>query len=237
MKHTLTLLKLAAVCFLSSAALAADDAVEQAVKRLAESGGYEWKSNLILPGGPKKAVAIEGRYNLTQGVHLKLTVEGQTVEVAARDNVLVASAGDEWKPAKKFTRSDKIHTALRGLIGFILPHHELESIVSNWRNVRKQDDGSYQGTADLSSARKLLEPLLKQGAQSFSAGNASLKASVWLEAGLPVKCQLEFSFSGSGLLRSQSTQLIVLTTLSNIGSTSVTMPPEAELALQAAKKP
>jgi hypothetical protein len=241
MKLILKLLCLAAPTLACSSALAADDEVEMAVKRLAESGSYEWKSDLHLPGGQKQAVSIEGRYNFSQGVHLKLQLGEKALEVASRDGVVVASTGEEWKPAKKFTRSDTIQSALRSLIEFTLPHHQLESIVDKWRNVKKQDDGSYQGTADVTSAKKMLTSMLKQGGQignANSAESASLKATLWLEGGLPVKSLLEFQGSGGGGIRAgQDMKASVLTTFSNIGNTTVKLPPEAEAAILAAKKP
>ncbi len=238
MNNKLKFLSLAAGFLLVPSAFAEDDAVQLAVKRLAESGSYEWKSDLQLPTGQKQAVVIEGRYNFSQGVHVKLNMGEKTLEVAARDGVIVASIGEEWKPANKFTRSDPIHTALRGLIDFALPHHTLETIVSKWRNVKEQDDGSFQGNADFKAANEVLATVLMQGSQSSGAKSASLRATVWLETGLPQKYLLEFSASkGGSILGGQGIKVNALTTLANIGSTTVMLPPEAEAALQAAKKP
>ena len=241
MKSFSKLLCLAAITLSYSSAWAANDAVEQAVKHLAESGSYEWKSELHIASGQNKPASIVGRYNFNQGLHLKLTLDEKTLEVAARDGVVVASTGDEWKPLKKFTRSDPVQAALRGLIDFTLPHRELESLIRKWRNVREQDDGSYQGLADVTSAKKMLGAVLQQAGKSANAKNgidsASLKVSIWLEADLPVKTLMELIGGGSGILGGQGSKANVITTLSNIGSTIVTLPPEAETAIQAAKQP
>lgn len=233
--------RLSLLCFVASALIptashAKDDTVEVAVKRLAESGSYEWRTEIRMPLGPNRRLpVIEGKYSFAQGAHLKLGVGDKVVEVAAKDGAVVAKIDEDWKPAKKFTRSDQVQEALRGLIAFRLPHQELESLVARWRTVRKQDDGSYEGVADASTAGKILATASKQGSLPPGMQLSVLKVRVWLENGLPGKYALEFSTSAGGIVR-QPMSFSVLTTLSNVGSTNFALPPEAIAALQTAPK-
>ena len=232
----LTLLCLAAAALMPTSASAKDDAVEMAVKRLAESGSYEWRTEIRMPLGPNQLLpVIEGKYSFAQGAHLKLGVGDKVVEVAAKDGAVVAKIDEDWKPAKKFTRSDQIQEALRGLTAFKLPHQELESLVARWRTVRKQDDGSYEGVADASTAGKILATASKQGSLPPGMQLSVLKVRIWLENGLPSKFALEFSTSSGGISR-RPMSFSVFTTLSNVGSTTLALSPEATAALLAAPK-
>lgn len=219
-------------------ARAKDEALLAAIEKLKQAGSYTWRTEVVLtPGVP---AIMEGRFSSVQGLHLKITAGKNTVELAARSGVVVAKTDDEWKPVKKFTRSDIDHTMVRELRDFKLPHLDLARVQGAWRAGRKNTAEHFEGQVSLGEARKLLSTSIRQAGalQVASLSPDFCNAVVHIVGGLPDRLIIQSKLSGSqGILATQSLQLLVSTRFSNIGSTQVQLPPEAEAAILAAKLP
>jgi hypothetical protein len=147
---------------------------------------------------------------------------------------VVARTGDEWRPVKKFTRSDIDHSMIRGLGSLQLPHLDLAQVQDDWRPSRKNTADYFQGQMGLNAARKLVGLFVQQaGARLGGFSISQSNATITLSGGVPSRLVLESGFSGSGVLLSagQGVQVVVITQFSNVGSTTVAMPAEAEAAI------
>jgi hypothetical protein len=213
---------------------AKDTELLEAIQKLKDAGSYTWRTELRISPGPTAPMVTEGWYSATQGLYVKVRSEKHSVELAVRSGVVVARTGDEWRPVKKFTRSDLDHSMIRGLADLKLPHLDLAQIQDSWRSSRKNTADQFGGQVGLNAARKLVDLLIQQaGARLGNHSIAQSNASVILSGGLPSRYVLESRFSGPpGLLSSgQGMQVVLITQFSNVGSTTVTLPTAAEAAI------
>lgn len=237
--------KIASLCllFLVSAstcltAASKNAELEEAIEKLKKAGSYTWRTDLRIGSGAAPDALIEGVYNSTQGLYIKATAGKLAVELAARGDQIVAKTDGEWKPVKKFTRSDIDHSMIKELQKLSLPHHTLEQLPAGWRSGRKNTADYFEGQPSLSNARKEAASFLRQGGalQLATMGVSLCKAVITLSQGLPSRLVVEFDLSGApSLLGGRSGVSVSSSTLiTEVGKTQVTFPPEAEAALLAA---
>ena len=210
----------------------------EAIQKLKDAGSYTWRTESLITPGSATPVVTEGWHNVAQGLYVKVTSEKHTVELAARSGVVVASTGEEWRPVKKFTRSDLDHSMIRSLADLKLPHLELAQVQDAWTPSRKNTADFFEGEVGLKAAPKILGILTRQAGNPLDGFSISQSnATITLSGGLPLRWVLESRFSSPhGLLSSrQGAKMVLLTQFSNIGSTTVNMPAAAEAAIIAVK--
>lgn len=217
--------------------IAKDEELLKAIQKLKDAGSYTWRSELNLTPGLTAPAIIEGKYNATQGVYVKVTSGKYSAELAMRGKSIVAKTDQEWKPVKKFTRSDIDHSMVRALRDIAPPHLELPAVQDTWRSSRKNTPTLFEGQMNLGTARKMVSSAIQQsGAIQLGSLNCDIcKAAITLSNGLPERMILEAQLSGgSGFLsRGTNARLSQMTQLTDVGSTSIQLPPEAEAALVA----
>jgi hypothetical protein len=210
----------------------------EAIQKLKDAGSYTWRTESLITPGSATPVVTEGWHNVAQGLYVKVTSEKHTVELAARSGVVVASTGEEWRPVKKFTRSDLDHSMIRSLADLKLPHVDLAQLQNAWRPSRKNTADFFEGEVGLNAAPKIVGILIQQAGNRLDGVSLSqINATVTLSGGLPSQWVLESRFSSpQGLLSSrQGARMALRTQFSNIGSTTVNMPAAAEAAIIAVK--
>lgn len=208
-----------------------------AIRKLRDAGSYSWHTDLVTNPVGKGTVVVDGHYNSTQGLYVKIVMEKYTAELAARSGVVVARTGeDEWKPVKKFTRSDMDHSMVRGLAAMKPPHVDLETVQGSWRAGRKNTPDFFEGQLGLNTANKLADVLIDQaGGYLRGLGITKSTAAISLLSGLPDRLIIQTLLSGSGGLLSPGAAAEVTqnTQFSKIGATTVEIPKQAEAAILA----
>lgn len=226
-----------ALSFLALPARAAKDMeLLAAIQKLREAGSYTWHTELRITPGVAAPVMIDGSYNSSQGLYVKVTAEKHSVELAARSGVVVARSDGEWRVVKKFSRSDLDHTMIRGLADMKLPHIDLAEIQSSWRSGRSKTAGLFEGQVGLNAARKLAGLLLQQaGTRLGGLSVDTSNASITLSGGLPELVTMSSRFSGSQgpLAGMQNVQVVQTTQFTKVGATEVQIPREAEALILA----
>lgn len=227
----------ASLCCLTAQGAGKDAELLDAIQKLRGAGSYTWHTELRITPGVAVPVVIDGSYNSSQGLYVKVTAEKHSVELAARSGVVVAKSDGEWRLVKKFTRSDVDHSMIRGLADMKLPHIDLAEVQSAWRSGRNKTAGLFEGQLGLNAARKLANLLLQQAGTRLDGLSVNTSnAAISLSGGVPDQLVISTQFSGAqGLLSSTTVQVVQTTQFTKVGATEVQIPLEAEAVIVAAQ--
>lgn len=211
--------------------------VLDASKQLADKGNYTWEvtfTNLNGNGfrfGPSEGKTEKGGYTW-----YSMTMNDNTTEIVLKGtNAAVNTPDNGWQTKAEATEgSDEPGPAMflaRMLDNFQTPPKQVEDLVSKAKDIQKAGD-AYVGELTENGAKELLS-FRRRGNDDNGPTVSNPKGSVkfWIKDGVLTK--YEFNLQGAISFNGNDIDVNRITTveIKDIGSTKVTVPPEAEKKL------
>ena len=222
---------------LLAAAASPKESVLNASKKLTDGGNYSWEvtvTNLNSSGfrfGPNEGKTEKGGYTW-----YSMTMNDNTTEFVMKGtNAAVNTPDNGWQTKAEATEgSDEPGPAMflvRMLDNFQTPPKQAEDLVSKTKEIKKSGD-AYVGDLTDSGAKELLS-FRRGGNDDNGPTVTNPKGSVkfWVKDGVLTK--YEFNLQGSMSFNGNDFDVDRTTTveIKDVGSTKVTVPPEAEKKL------
>ena len=205
----------------------AKDEVKSAAKKLADAGGYSWKTTVeggnarFRPGPSDGKVAKDG---LT---HLMMTRGENKIEAYLKGEKGAVKMMDEWQSLSEAGEGDGAQGRaflVRMLKAFKAPAAQAEDLVSKTKELKKEE-GAYSGDLTEDGAKELLT----RGRGEASDAKGSVK--FWLKDGQLSKYEFtlkgKLSFNGNDIDVDRTSTVEV----KDVGSTKVEIPDEAKKKL------
>ncbi len=205
----------------------AKDEVKSAAKKLADAGGYSWKTTVeggnarFRPGPSDGKVAKDG---LT---HLMMTRGENKIEAYLKGEKGAVKMMDEWQSLSEAGEGDGAQGRaflVRMLKAFKAPAAKAEDLVSKTKELKKEE-GAYSGDLTEDGAKELLT----RGRGEASDAKGSVK--FWLKDGQLSKYEFtlkgKLSFNGNDIDVDRTSTVEV----KDVGSTKVEIPDEAKKKL------
>lgn len=207
---------------------APQDEVAAAAKKLADAGGYTWKSTQDSGfGGPR---TTQGKID-KDGVAVILFPgrDSDTMAVIKGDKAAMETQ-DGWQSKAELANGDQQGFSrfyARRLENYEFPPAEVESLLKQVESVTMAD-GVYSGKLTKEGAEARLSFRGRRGGNGPEISNASGSVKFWIKDGMITK--YEYTVSGSMSFNGNDRDIDRTTTveISNVGSTEVEVPEAAK---------
>ena len=206
--------------------LAADakDEVTKAAKKLAQAGGYSWKST-IEGGQARFRGPTEGKLSKDGTTHLVMTRGENKVEAYLKGEKGAIKAGDEWQSLSEVGEDNqRMAFLVRTLKTFKNPAEQAQDLASKTKELKKDED-TYSGDLTDEGAKQVLT----RGRGEGSDAKGSVK--FWIKDGQLSK--YEFKIQGKLSVNGNDVDVDRTTTteIKDVGSTKVEVPDDAKKKL------
>jgi hypothetical protein len=217
------------IMMLATSLLAADakDEVKTAAKKLADAGGYSWKTTVeggnarFRPGPSDGQAAKDGL------LHLTMTRGDNKIEAYLKGEKGAVKMMDEWQSLSEAGEGDGAQARaflVRMLKAYKAPAAQAEDLASKAKELKKEE-GAYSGDLTEEGAKELLT----RGRGEASDAKGSVK--FWLKDGqlskYEFKLQGKISFNGNDVDIDRTTTIEI----KDIGSAKVEIPDDAKKKL------
>ena len=209
--------------------LAADakDEVKSAAKKLADAGGYSWKTTVEGGNARFRPGPTDGKVGKDGVTHLIMTRGENKIEAYLKGEKGAIKMMDEWQSLSEAGEGDGGQGRaflVRMLKNFKGPAAEAEDLVSNAGELKK-DDNAYSGDLTEEGAKKLLT---RRGGD---ASDAKGSVKFWLKDGqlskYEYKIQGKISFNGNDVDIDRTSTVEI----KDVGTTKVEIPDDAKKKL------
>ena len=220
-----------------------------AAKKLGATGNYAWLTTVGAEAGPEKgAVGEDGalRLGITEGktaggvAHVVLERGDDTFEAAFKGNRSIITTPQGWRALPDVAaqrgvlggggvRGQRIGGVARMLLGFKAPAAQAQELAGLAADIARTGDTF---TAELTEAgAKALLLGGGRGAAGVSVGNPKGKITFWTRDGVLVRYEYTVSGTVTEPGRRGFVEQTATTTVSDIGTTKMTLAPEARLKI------
>ncbi len=217
---------------------AAQDDVQAALQKLADSPNYSWKTTVEGGQGSNETNGKTQKDGLTT---LAITRGDNTTEIVIQGDKAAVKTEDGWKSAAELTADDggaggngggnpNRYLALM-VRTFKTPVATAQDMVGKLQNVQKTDDAY---TADLSEeAAKAALTRRRPGGDPPTVANAKASIKVWLKDGAVSKIENHVTGTVTYNGNDRDIDRTTTTEFTDLGSTKITVPDEAKAKLTA----
>jgi len=226
------ILALGAFFCMTGTVLAADpvDEVNDAAKKLADTGNYSWRS-VTNDASNSLTVVVDGQTQEDGSTLIKLTGGGSYAQIALRGRNSVLNVGGGWQTADEAADQPQ---AARFMSSVMSPALVASQIASRLDDLKPQGNVF---TAQLSGGEvsNLLRPLYSLDAiRTRGMNNAGAKASIkfWIKDGLLEKFQVHITGTSSRGGADTAVDRTVTVDFRDVGKTKVSLPEQAKKKLE-----
>jgi hypothetical protein len=207
----------------------AKEDVQAAVKKLAETDGYSWRTST--EGG--FASTTEGKTQKDGMTQLSLTMRDNTVEIVIKGDKAAVKTQDGWKSASEAADEQGPGRFLARMAqNFKSPAAQAQEIAEKAAKLDKSDE-AVAGTLSEEGAKALLTfGGRRAGGQGPQVSDAKGTVKYWIKEGMLVKMQT--NVQGKMTINNEDREINRTTTVEfkDIGSTKVDPPAEAKEKLK-----
>jgi len=216
--------------------------VKAAIKKLADSGGYSWKTTPSAPRGGGGGGGGRFRPGLTEGqaakdgvTHLSMTRGENTIEAYLKEKKGALKTEDGWKSLEEASQSDgqpnPTTFLARMLSNFKAPAAEAEDLLTKTKDLKK-DEGAYSGDLTEEGVKQLLaRGPRRPGADAPNVEDPKGSVKFWVKDGVlskyEYKVQGKMNFNGNDINIDRTT----IVEVKDVGSTKFDVPEEAKKKL------
>ena len=220
----------------------AKEDLQTAVKKLAESANYTWKSNTL--GGFSDGPA-EGQTEKNGYTSYSLSAMDSTFPVFCKGEKTVIKTSTGWQTVKEVKKTledagspafKPESFALARVRDFKLPAVQLTEIAATLRNVKKVDEGF---TGDLSPdwARQMITFRFPGSQTELTVNNPKGTIKVTVKDGMAVKYEINVKGMFRVIDEDRDVERSTVTEFTDIGTTKITVPDLAKKKLEFIEPP
>jgi hypothetical protein len=232
----------AVVALFACVALAAESgtqAVADAAKKLADSGGYAWKTTTQTG---QFNMEMEGKTNKDGVMLLSYTRENNTTEIYVKEGKGAIKTDEGWKSLEEATQGDAQQGQGRGAGRFMArtaqtfrpPAEQVQTLLKGVKDL-KEADGAYTGDLTEEGAKALLTFGRRGGqggGQAPEIANAKGSVKFWVKDGVLSKYETQVSGSMTFNNNTRDVERTMTTEFKDVGSAKVEVPEEAAKKMQ-----
>jgi hypothetical protein len=200
------------------------DEVKSAAKKLADAGGYSWKTTTEGGNARMRPGPTEGKVAKDGLTHLSMTRGETKTEAFLKGDKGAVKTADEWKSLSDAGEGDRGAFLVRMLKNFKNPAEQAQDLASKTKELKKDED-VYSGDLTDEGAKELLT---RRGGE---ASEAKGSVKFWLKNGMISK--YEFKIQGKMTVNGNDIDVdrTATTEIEKVGATKVEVPDEAKKKL------